>query len=193
LLIYGISAGLNGACSGKKKEPAQPVIQNQGSGQKVKPEKRGFALTSPSFDDSDFIPLKHTCDGEDISPELRWINLPDGTKSFALICHDPDAPGGDWVHWVLYIRSGDRRMLPENLPKELFLQGIGVQGKNDFGKYGYGGPCPPKPSTHRYYFELLALDTKFEIPEGITRDQLESTVRDHVIGIARLMGKYKRK
>jgi Raf kinase inhibitor-like YbhB/YbcL family protein len=175
-----------GNCS-KNSNPAPPVINAAPAA------KAGFTLTSPSFENGKKIPARYTCDGENVSPELNWINPPDATQSFALVCHDPDAPGGDWVHWVIYMRSGDRRRLPENLPNDQFLQGVGVQGKNDFGKYGYGGPCPPRPAEHRYFFILFALDKRLDIQPGITRTELEAIIKDHITGHTQLMGRYKRK
>ncbi len=162
-------------------------------------------VTSVAFKEGEFIPIKHTCDGPDLSPPLVFTDIPANTKSLALLCDDPDAPVGDWVHWVVYGIPPDINGLPENVSKavsspakagkkEFALQ----QGKNDFGKYGYGGPYPPKGTAHRYYFKLFALDfdLKFsseEVRGGITKKLLLEKIKGHVIAETSLMGKYQRK
>src|ERR1017187_5501305 len=109
-----------------------------------------FALTTTAFADGGGIPKKYTCDGADVSPALNWNDAPAGTQSFALIADDPDAPAGTWVHWVIYDLPASARGLPEGVPKQEIVQGGGYQGRNDFGRIGYGGPCPPPGSPHRY-------------------------------------------
>src|SRR3989304_2756237 len=116
-------------------------------------------LTSSAFTDGSPIPARHTCDGPDVSPMLKWSGAPAGTKSFALICDDPDAPAGTWVHWVIYGIPPDTTDLPEGVPPDETLPDGSRQGKNDFGRIGYGGPCPPPGKPHRYYFKIYALDT----------------------------------
>ncbi len=156
----------------------------------------GFALsdmtlTSPAFADGGPIPAKHTGEAEDVSPALSWSKVPDGTRSFALICHDPDAPlvkpgTYGYVHWVLYGIPGDATGLPEGA-------GGYVQGTNDFGKPGYGGPMPPPGhGTHRYFFWLLALDTEPGQAPGLTMWELLEKIEPSVIGMNRLMGTYSR-
>ena len=118
-------------------------------------------IRSSSFDEGGFIPGKYTCDGIDVSPPLEWSSVPEGTKTFALICDDPDAPMGTWVHQVIFNIPGNIRELQENVPHQKILKNGGKQGENDFRKIGYGGPCPPR-GTHRYYFKINALDEKYK-------------------------------
>ena len=148
-------------------------------------------VSSSAFNEGQMIPSKYTCDGQDISPPLAWDNAPGGTKSFALICDDPDAPMGTWVHWVVYEIPSDMNNLPEHVPPEGKL-GNGIrQGKNSWPNIGYGGPCPPS-GTHRYYFKLYALDTMLNLKPGATKKQLLQAMEGHVLGEAQLMGKYQR-
>jgi Raf kinase inhibitor-like YbhB/YbcL family protein len=154
-----------------------------------------FELTSPAFEPGGSIPARHTCDGEDLSPELRWTDAPAGTRSFALICDDPDAPVGTWVHWVLYNVPADRRSLPEAVPGDGSLRDPdgAKHGRNDFRKLGYGGPCPPPGGPHRYFFKLYALDSAVALQPGATKTEVETAMRDHVLGEAQLMGTYARR
>jgi Raf kinase inhibitor-like YbhB/YbcL family protein len=151
----------------------------------------GIKIESSAFKEGDMIPVKYTCDGEDVSPPLRWGDLPGGTNSIALISDDPDAPVGTWVHWVLYKLPPDVKALPENIPPKKALENGAVQGTNDFRKLGYGGPCPPR-GTHRYFFKIYALDTKIDLPPGATKAQLVKAMEGHILDSGQLMGKYKR-
>ncbi len=151
----------------------------------------GFELRSPAFGYGDEIPRRYTCDGQEVSPPLEWSEPPAGTESFALICDDPDAPMGTWVHWVLYDLPGDARGLPEAVPSEKELPDGAKSGKNSWGKYGYGGPCPPS-GVHRYFFRLYALDTKLGEGPGLKASQLVRAMKGHVLAVAELMGKYRR-
>ncbi|MFO7971477.1 MAG: YbhB/YbcL family Raf kinase inhibitor-like protein [Desulfobacterales bacterium] len=148
-------------------------------------------LTSMAFSEGAMIPGKYTCDGADVSPPLNWGALPPGTKSLALICDDPDAPVGTWVHWVYYDIPAEREGLPENIATDERPAQGGTQGINDFRKIGYGGPCPPG-GTHRYYFKLYALDTILNLSAGATKKQVLKAMENHVIGQTQLMGKYRR-
>jgi Raf kinase inhibitor-like YbhB/YbcL family protein len=150
-----------------------------------------FELTSTAFGNGETIPQKYTCDGPDLSVPLKWTDPPAGTKSLALICDDPDAPVGIWVHWVIYGLSPDTRGLPEDVPKEK-VPANGKQGKNDFGKIGYGGPCPPRGPAHRYFFRLYALDVELDLSPGMTKAKLVEAIEGHVIAEAELMGRYGR-
>jgi len=152
-----------------------------------------FELTSPAFKAGDTIPTKHTCDGEDLSPALAWTDPPGGTKSFALICDDPDAPRGTWVHWVLYAVPASARRLPEGVKTTPTLDEGSRQGTNDFRKIGYGGPCPPPGPAHRYFFKLHALDATLDLPPGASKAALEKAMEGHTLGRAELMGRYARR
>jgi Raf kinase inhibitor-like YbhB/YbcL family protein len=149
-------------------------------------------LSSPAFSDGERIPVNFTADGTDVSPELRWAGAPPKTQTFALVCEDPDAPRGTWTHWVLFNIPADKTGYAEGVPAEKELPGGARQGKNDFGKIGYGGPSPPKGKPHRYYFKLYALDTKLDLPAGATRQQVLDAVKGHVLAEGQLMGTYGR-
>lgn len=151
-----------------------------------------LTLQSSAFSDGGDIPVQFTCDGANVSPPLAWTEIPQGTKSFALICDDPDAPVGTWVHWVVYEIPAEIRQLPENFPpKEETDHGI-RQGLNDFRNIGYGGPCPPG-GKHRYFFKLYALDVKPDLEPGISREELLLAMEGHVLEEAKLMGLYSRR
>lgn len=148
-------------------------------------------IESSQFAEGNMIPPKYTCDGKDISPPLAWRDFPAGTKSFALISDDPDAPVGTWVHWVLYNIPPDYNELEENIkPEKEFKNGM-RQGSNSWPRIGYGGPCPPS-GTHRYFFKLYALDKMLDLKPGVTKEQLLKAAAGHILAEAQLMGKYKR-
>ena len=149
-------------------------------------------LTSAAFQPGEMIPTKYTCDGPDVSPPLSWSDPPAGTKSFALISDDPDAPVGTWVHWVMWNVPADTRALEENVPKKESLPNGTKQGTTDFRRIGYGGPCPPS-GTHRYFFKLYALDTTLNLPASTTKKDLEKAMQGHILAQAELMGKYRRR
>lgn len=150
-------------------------------------------IKSPSFSQGQPIPTKHTCDAEDISPALQWNEVPEVAKSIALICDDPDAPMGTWVHWVLYDLPATETSLTENVEKKEELPNGAKQGRNDFKKIGYGGPCPPKGNPHRYFFKLYALDIALNLKSGATKSDVENAMKGHIIAQGQLMGTYKRK
>ena len=153
-----------------------------------------FTLKSPAFNNGSIIPKKYTCDGENISPELTWENSPLGTVSYVLLCEDPDAPVGIWVHWIIYNIPETTKTLPENLKtnKELITQQMIFMGINDFKKLEYGGPCPPPGKPHRYFFRLLALDIKLPEKPGLNRNQILNAVKGHILEEAQLIGLYSR-
>ncbi len=151
-----------------------------------------FELKSTAFTAGSAIPALHTCQGKDISPPLAWSGAPNGAKSFALICDDPDAPIVTWVHWVYYNIPGTVTSLPEAFTKQERPASGGIQGKSSFGDFGYGGPCPPW-GTHRYYFRLYALDTALNLETGVKKKELLKAMEGHVLGTAELMGTYKKK
>ena len=155
-----------------------------------------LTVTSPRISANQTIPAQYTCEGPDVSPALQWQGAPEGTKSLALICDDPDAPGGTWVHWVMFNIPATATSLPENVAKtESPGNGGGAkQGLNSFRKIGYGGPCPPPGhGSHRYFFRLFALDTELKLQPGVTKRQLEVALEGHVLARGELLGQYERK
>ena len=152
-----------------------------------------FAITSNSFGNGESIPKKFTCDGEDVSPALSWNEAPAGTKSFALLADDPDAPVGNWNHWTLWNAPAESRGLPEGTRKVAQLPDGTQQGSNDFRKVGYNGPCPPPGKPHHYYFRLYALKVaKLDVPADATAAYIGFMVRSQSLGKAELMGEYGR-
>ena len=154
--------------------------------------RHNVRLSSSSFKDGGTIPARYTCDGEDISPPLGWSGLPGGTQSVALICDDPDAPAGTWVHWVLFNIPADTTALDEAVPTKETLPDGSKQGMTDFRRTGYGGPCPPG-GTHRYFFKLYALNTKLDLPPGVSKSGLIEAMEGHLLAECRLIGLYSRK
>ena len=154
----------------------------------------GMALMikSDAFEDGSAIPKKFTCDGQDKSPALSWSGVPDGTKSLALICDDPDAPMGTWTHWVLWGLPPSAPSLPEGVPPDSLLPGGIHQGLNSWPKSGYGGPCPPPGKPHRYYFRLYALDVMPDLPQNSNKAGLENAMKGHIMAQAHVMGTYGR-
>ena len=151
-----------------------------------------MAVSSSAFDEGGMIPSKYTCDGADISPALQWEGIPPGAESIALISDDPDAPMGTWVHCVLWNISPEAKGLPEQVPPEPALPDGSRQGISDFGRSGYGGPCPPG-GTHRYYFKVYALDTMLDLPASTKKADLLVAMDGHVLAEGQRMGKYRRK
>jgi Raf kinase inhibitor-like YbhB/YbcL family protein len=151
-------------------------------------------ITSDAFREGAAIPTKYTCDGNDISPALRWSDIPPNTKSFALICEDPDAPSGVFTHWVLYNLPPTVTELPEGVSAKGRLANGAIQGRNDFKRIGYGGPCPPpKDGAHRYFFRLYALDAELQLQAGARREDIVLAMERHVLATGHLMGAYQRK
>jgi len=151
-----------------------------------------LVMRSPAFAAGANIPEPFTCDGIDVSPALDWSDPPDGTETFALVMDDPDAPGRTWVHWVLYDLPAAVHGLPEGVPADGELSSGARQGRNDFGKIGYGGPCPPPGPAHRYHLKLYALDRTLGLPPGATKASVERAMRGHVIARADVTGSYRR-
>jgi Raf kinase inhibitor-like YbhB/YbcL family protein len=152
-----------------------------------------LVVSSAAFAEGTVIPGRHTCDGENLSPALAWTGVPVGTRSFALICDDPDAPRGTWVHWVLWNLPADAIELGEGVPRKPELPSGVRQGSNEGGDLGYAGPCPPPGGPHRYYFRLHALDSALNLPPGVHRSDLETAMEGHVLGRAVTMGTYERR
>jgi Raf kinase inhibitor-like YbhB/YbcL family protein len=154
--------------------------------------KDTLQLTSSAFRQGDIIPVQYTCEGEDLSPPLEWSGAPLETRSFALICDDPDAPRGTWVHWMLYNLPGDAIRLETGVPVGPELPSGARQGLNDSGDLGYGGPCPPPGYLHRYFFRLHALDSMLGLPAGLHRADLEKAMSGHILAQGSLMGTFQR-
>jgi Raf kinase inhibitor-like YbhB/YbcL family protein len=151
-----------------------------------------FALSSSAFQPGATIPRQHTCDGADQSPELSWSDTPAGTKSLALIVEDPDAPGGTFVHWVVFNLPPQPMEIPAGVSHQTVLDNGARQGRNDFRRVGYGGPCPPRGPAHHYYFRLYALDAPLEVTPGATASEVRSAAQGHTLGQADLAGMYGR-
>lgn len=149
-------------------------------------------ISSGAFEQRGRIPKKYTCDGADVSPPLGWSGVPEGCESLALICDDPDAPMGTWVHWVLYNLAPDTDGLPEGLPPDEELASGARQGLNDFRRIGYGGPCPPPGGPHRYFFKLYALDTQLDLPPAAKKQELLRAMEGHILDQGQLVAKYQR-
>jgi len=151
-----------------------------------------FQISTTAFSGGQMIPKRFTCDGSDLSPQLTWKDAPAGAKSFALIMDDPDAPAGTWVHWVVYNLPSDAKELPEGVAKQEQLPDGALQGRNDFRKIGYGGPCPPPGKPHRYFFKLYALDAMLELRAGASKADVERSMKGHVLAEAELIGRFGR-
>lgn len=171
--------------------------------QEAKPEKKEMKfmqlqITSTAFTKGQPIPQKYTCQGSDVSPQLKWTGAPPNTRSFALIADDPDAPDPKapkmtWVHWVLYDLPSATTELAEDIAKTPTLPDGAKQGITDFKRIGYGGPCPPPGGAHRYFFKLYALDTLLNLKPGATKPELLKAMEGHILAQGQLMGTYQRK
>ena len=155
-------------------------------------QSSAITVTSPSFENRGMIPRRYTCDGQNLSPALQWTGIPKGTESIALICDDPDAPGGTFVHWVIFNIPGDATGLPEGVPRSRTLKNGATQGRTNFRRVGYGGPCPPS-GVHRYYFKVYALDTKLKLDSTADKRKLLKSVEGHILAAGQLRGTYKRR
>ena len=150
-----------------------------------------LSLSSTAFQEGEDIPITYTCDGQDISPPLMWGEPPPETQSFALIMDDPDAPGGVFTHWLLFNLSVDSRELLESVPHNELANGA-LQGQNDFGTNGYGGPCPPSRPAHHYRFTIYALDQPLDLMAGASRKQVIDAITGHILTRGQLIGMYQR-
>jgi len=173
-----------GGCRSIKKTPA---VAPAGDKNIAKLE-----ITSPAFRDGEAIPQKYTCDGADVSPDLNWSAVPSGVTSMALIVDDPDAPGGTWVHWVLFNIPPETMSLPEGVLQASSVEGVGMQGRNGSGNTGYNGPCPPKGKPHHYYFKLYALDSTLDLKPGASKTELEKAMQGHILAEGQFVGTYGR-
>jgi len=197
LLAAGVLLAAVAACGGTAENQSPPESAPQASPAAPAPNQEGdqpmeMLLTSTAFRNGEVIPKKYTGDGADVSPPLKWTEPPEGTKSFALICDDPDAPMGTWVHWVIYNIPPGTRELPEGVPAQKDLSNGARQGINDFRKIGYNGPAPPRGSAHRYFFKLYALSSVPNLPAGASKKDLLKAMEGKILGQSELLGKYKR-
>jgi len=159
----------------------------------IKMEVIKMKVKSSAFKEGENIPIKYTCDGKDISPEISWEDVPDSVESLALICDDPDAPMKTFVHWVIYNIPPRVNKLEEGTRPIWGLPIGAIQGINDFGNTGYGGPCPPRGPAHHYHFKLYGLNTKLDAERGISKKELLKKMEGHIIAKGELVGIYKRK
>ncbi len=175
--------------AGCAKQPAPPPnAANTSTPETAAPV---IKLTSAAFKEGEPIRRQYTCDGVNVSPPLEWSGVPKTAQTLAIIADDPDAPAGTWVHWVLYNLPADNIGIVENLPQDGSLKAGGFQGKNDFEKTGYGGPCPPS-GTHRYFFKIYALDAELPLKAGATKADVEKAMAGHVLLQGQLMGTYRK-
>jgi Raf kinase inhibitor-like YbhB/YbcL family protein len=179
-LVLVVFVGILAAMVDKAKA-AEPVVKD-----------KAFTISSSSFSAGGEIPKKFSCDDTDVSPELSWTGAPAGVRSFAMIADDPDAPAGTWIHWVLFDLPPQTAELLEGVPKVDEVPTGGRQGRNDFGKIGYNGPCPPPGKPHRYFFKLYALDQMLNLKAGVSKKEVEQAMQGHILGTAELTGKYRR-
>ena len=148
-------------------------------------------LTSTAFEDGKPIPYLYTCEGDDMSPPLQWSGAPVTTRTYAMVCEDPDAPRGTWIHWVLYNISGDAVELTKAVPTLPQLPSGARHGRNTAGDMAYAGPCPPPGKPHRYFFRLYALDISLNLPPGATKAELEQAMAQHIVAQGTFMGTYE--
>ncbi len=179
-----LSAVLLGSCGGSDDEPTPPS-------QAPETEMATLELTSPAFTNGETIPAKYSGNNENVSPPLEWTEPPAETQSMALICDDPDAPSGTWVHWVIYNLPSDARSLPEAIPTDANLADGSRNGKNSWNELGYDGPSPPS-GTHRYYFKIYALDTILDLEPGASKDDLIESMDTHILAYGELIGTYSK-
>ena len=151
-----------------------------------------ISISVEGFKHGETIPDIYTCKGKDVSPSLSWKGIPTQTKSIALIMDDPDATGGTFVHWILYNVPAKTKELPEGMAFDKILADGSMQGVTDFGRTGYGGPCPPPGKTHRYFFKIYSLDTNITLAAGASKKQLENAMSGHILAKGEIVGIFKR-
>ena len=178
LWILALLAG-SMACNGERSQVADESVG-------------ALLVESDAFQAEGAIPQLYTCDGDDISVPLRWLEPPAGSQSQALIFDDVDAPAGTWVHWVIFNIPASVRSLPEGVAADVVVDGLGTNGSNSWGSLGYGGPCPPEGAPHRYTFRLYALDTMLDLDAGASRAELDEAMEGHILDTGQLMGRYGR-
>lgn len=181
------------ACgSARSGSPAGPGGASDRQSQQQGGRAMAFALSTTAFADGGAIPIRYTCDAADLSPALSWKDVPQGTRTLALIADDPDAPAGTWTHWILWNIPPQASILPEGVPPVETLDNGARQGRNDFRRLGYGGPCPPPGKPHRYFFKLYALNARLDLKPGAARGELEEAMKGHIVAQAVWIGTYKR-
>ncbi len=148
-------------------------------------------IRSNAFENGEKLPKKFTCDGENISPDLVWDNIPEHTISFAVICEDPDAPAGLFTHWIIFNIPANLSELPENIDKKEKIQNGIIQGITTSGFTGYSGPCPPEGPAHRYFFKIYALDKTLNISPPVKRDEFLKAINENILDEGQLIGKYR--
>lgn len=180
LITFGI------ACQGDNKTESQQINPVE----KTLSDTTDHCLkvTSKAFIHEGMIPVRYTCDGDNIAPEISWRHIPDEVKSFAMICDDPDAPSGTWIHWVVFNIPAEDSCLSIAMIEE---NNVCLSGNNSWNTLGYGGPCPPS-GTHRYFFKVYALDVILEVKEGLTKAELLDAMQGHILTSGEIMGKYQR-
>jgi Raf kinase inhibitor-like YbhB/YbcL family protein len=188
MMLLALAAWMVAGCMGSVQPAGRP-----GSPGPAASEAGGVTMkiTSSAFAEGAMIPARYTCDGQDISPPLAWADVPGGAAALALICDDPDAPAGTWVHWVAFNLPPGAGGLPEGTPAAKTLQAGGVQATNSWRRIGYGGPCPPS-GTHRYFFKLYALDSMLSLSGNATAKDVQAAMKGRILAEAQLMGRYKR-
>jgi len=166
-------------------------LENNKTNEDIQNIKNTIKITSKAFQNGELIPLKYTCDGENISPPLEIENIPSQTKSITLITDDPDAPFQTWVHWILFNLKADIKELSEKILSDKILANGAIQGLTSFNNNAYGGPCPPN-GTHRYYFKVYALDKVLELASNAKKDDVLKEMEGHILAKGELIGKYQR-
>lgn len=189
VLVIAAALGLLLACGGSEAASPAPTAAPPTTGQEG---GMTFTLQSSAFAQDQPIPIRYTCDADNISPDLTWSGMPEGTASFALLVDDPDAPRGVFTHWVLFDLPATQRQLPEAVPPDEEPETGGVNGQNGRGELGYIGPCPPPGTPHHYHFSLYALDAPLDLPPGSTKQQVLDEMEGHVLAQAQLIGTYQR-
>ena len=182
-LIWGCASGSSPGAATDTQETEAPLDRS--------PTRPPLALTSSAFTAGSPIPLKYTCDGDDVSPPLNWDNVPQNTESLVLIVDDPDAPAGTWVHWVLFNVPPATRALAEAIPADAELADGSRHGMNGWKRRDFGGPCPPS-GTHRYFFRLYALDSMLDLNAGASKQDVLAAMEGHILSQGELMGTYVR-
>jgi len=186
IIIAGVGAYFAFKDFGKKKTP-QPSFENITASPNQTNNNTNMQISSPAFQAQQNIPVKYTCDGQNINPPLTFENVPSQAQGLVLIVDDPDAPAGTWTHWTLWNIDPEIAGLDENsVPADA------IQGKTSFGKPGWGGPCPPS-GTHRYFFKLFALDSTIDLSADAQVGDLQKAMQGHVVDSTELMGFYSRK